>query len=104
MYELNELEDLENFLRATNRYFNKLTTKREIDILSIKYIKQLYRSTPDEQTKVLNDFFLELERLENNPATQGDVGIDEMYFWVKSKLQKKSIVELIRSERKMANS
>ncbi len=100
LFELGEVDEFENFYRAINRYFNKLATKRELDILTLKYLKQLYKATPSEQSNVLDAFQIELERLESNPATQGDVGLDEMQLWVKSKIRKRPIVELIKEERK----
>lgn len=101
-YEIDDFELFENTARSANRFFNK-----EKDQYLVYYIKLLskIRKLPDSPLDSFKSILIELKkyieimRLE----IKGRVplgGIDEMtIWWINSKLQKKSIAEIVRTEK-----
>lgn len=99
--EIEEFEKFENFSRTTLYFLKsrKQTFEESFEMKVLSFLKKLYALPFAERKPIYTDSFKQLENIKNNPNGSTPLGLEELYFWVKSKIIRKSMVELIKEDR-----
>ncbi|MEM9822067.1 MAG: hypothetical protein AAF985_13385 [Bacteroidota bacterium] len=99
LFELGEIDQLENELRATSRYFQKHTDLQQENYESIAFntLKKICASDLQQQKKLLQELNQSLQQLSEKPNEKRSVGFEELLLWVQSRLSKQSIIQFMET-------
>lgn len=84
-YELGNTDLLEHLLRNAQHYMKKKGTLYAFEATLIRHLRQLI-THPDNESDILQDLQNELSALKNDPANANAPGLEEIQYWIKSKL------------------
>ena len=100
LYELDRNDELENAFRSVNRYIEATTTEKhytfEFEVFG--HLKRIYNAPLNELNSRFSDFKAYLTERKNSPGGKSVQGLDEYLFWVESKIQKRTIVEVMKEQ------
>ena len=88
---------IDNFCRATHRFLkvSGLTDKVHSEYIILSFLRK-YISVPSAEVRyTLEEFKNALDQVKNNPREAISLGLDEFLLWIRSKLEKKPILQLI---------
>jgi len=95
-YEMGNYRVLNSLFEATYKKLKRSNTLMDFEKQVLKHFKKLAKNTDDKQKKrkLLQEFLHELEQSVNNEAPL-PAGYNEIYLWVKSKLENRPLRDLI---------
>lgn len=95
-YEMGNYRVLDSLFESTYKKLKRSNTLMDFEKQVLKHFKKLAKNTTDKQKKrkLLQEFLHELEQSVNN-ETPLPAGYNEIYLWVKSKLENKPLRDLI---------
>ncbi len=101
----NDYETIDNFFRSTRRFFKKtgIKEKNQSESILLDYLWKYNDSNKSKQKDVLVNFKLEIEKMKNDKKLISMLGLDELYFWIRSKLEKKPMAQLIKESYNSGN-
>lgn len=99
-YEAGVPEAFDSSYRSVYRYFkNKQGLKSDdFEMQVIKHINSISSAAYNQQTeryKLFRDFLINIQQ---NPNERKAVGLDELIFWINSKIERKSILQLVKGQ------
>ena len=96
---------IDNFCRATHRFIVKSDSKEHnhVPLTMLDYIQKYLNSTEDQQKEVLIEFKMMLETFQTHPTKKLTSGLEEFHFWIRSKLEKRPIAQLIKESNSSSN-
>ncbi len=91
-------ETIDNFCRSTQRFFqkNNLKNNNQESLILLDYFWKYYISSQKQKTEILDQFKLTIEEFRSHPTKKLTLGLEEFHYWIRSKLEKKSIARLIK--------
>jgi len=97
-FELGIPEKYDSSYRSVYRYFKNKQNLSSLDfsMMVIKFINTINASPDNEKTIKYKDLHSYLVNLKESPIEKKPVGLNELIYWVKSKIEKKSILKLIK--------
>lgn len=100
-----DYNDIDNFCRATHRFFVKSGLKEKSDPthIMLDYLWKFHDSPISGQKDILRDFKLVIENIQTNPLKKSTLGLEEFHFWIRSKLEKKPMSLLIKESNGSSN-
>lgn len=84
-YELGNTDLLEHLLRNAQHYMKRKGTLYTFEATLIRHLRQLI-THPDNESDILQNLQDELSALKNDPANANAPGLEEIQYWIKSKL------------------
>ena len=99
-YELEDLDSLEKSIKATEQYFNNkiLLSRHALEFIILRAIKRMGKVIPKEQTKIIQELKVTLNDLPMKAKRR--LGFDEIDLWITSKIEKKTIIQLLQERNK----
>lgn len=95
-YELENKELLEYIIKSTHRYLNKRNRAYEIEGLMINSFKKLAKAySPEQERKLMKKLQPELDEVLKNDADRVILEYFDYSAWLKSKLEKRPLCEVI---------
>lgn len=97
LYELGEFDQFDNTYNTVFKYFkNHLNMELEsFEIVIIGWIKKMSKAIPSEQVRILKEIKNYVLLIQSNPETYRRIGVEELLFWVDSKLTSRSMKDLL---------
>ena len=95
-YDLDNIDLLPYLVKTVETFFNKIKVKNKLQHEAMIFFKNLSKSTISDRTKILKDFHAKLELLALNPYERRALIYLDIRSWVNSKLERKSIGEIIK--------
>ena len=105
VFELDELDEFEAELRKVNRYFSKrgMIEPNQFEKRVINSFKLINSAPTAALNSMLNDLKDYLVEIRNDTTIKVSLGLDELILlWVKSKLEKKSIIQQLKDQNVMS--
>jgi hypothetical protein len=98
-YELGNTESLEYFIKSTYRYLRKNKNLLKLEMLILKFIKDLVKVQSQKHLKeLLMEKKAELEGIFTDPAESEQMHGFELIAWIESKIEDKSYAEVVKSK------
>lgn len=107
VFELDELDEFEAELRKVNRYFSKrgMIEPNQFEKRVINSFKLINSAPTAALNSMLNDLKDYLVEIRNDTTIKVSLGLDELILlWVKSKLEKKSIIQQLKDQNVMSTN
>ena len=103
-YELEELEELEKNIRLTERYYKNdvRLPLQSLEWITLRAVKQMGKVTPREQIKIIKELKVTLNEIPLSRKKR--LGFDEIQLWVNSRIEQKTILELLQERNKKRGS
>lgn len=94
-YDLEDLDELENSIYLTERYFDRdlKLPENSLEYIILKALKRLGEIPPQEQLKTIKELKVSLDNLPIKMKKR--LGFDEINLWVNSKVEGKTIIQLL---------
>lgn len=100
LFELGEFNELDKYIRITEKYFNNEIglSKHSLENIVLRSIKQMSKAIPKKQLKIIKELKVTLEMLPLKAKRR--TGFDEIYLWVNSQVEGKTIIQLLKERNK----
>ena len=96
-FELENYDFLEYVIRSTNRYLSKQDREYKIEMLCIKHIRKLSKtSIESSQVEIFEKMKEEVNELLDTHHERVILEYFDLISWIESKLQKKSFAEIVK--------
>ena len=95
-YELENDRILPSLIRNYSAYFSKKNLDNKVQTCFLKFFKTIIRTPEFERKEVMKKYLLELENLESNLYEQRAFLYLDCISWLRSKIEKRSIGEIIK--------
>jgi len=101
----NDYETIDNLFRSTQRFFKNtgIKEKNQSEFILLDHLWKYHNSPKFKQKEVLINFKASIDKMKNHKTEKSTPGSDELYYWVRSKLEKKPIAQLIKESYKPGN-
>ncbi len=99
-YDLEDLDALEKNIRLTEKYFNqelKLSI-HALENIVLRAVKRMGKVPPNEQLKIIKELKVTIDELPVKRKRR--LGFDEINLWLTSKVEGKTIIELLEERNK----
>lgn len=106
-YELDDIDEIENTIRSTNRFFTVTQgmTRDDFELKVLDYIKKLFSAPLDEVSTIYQDFKTYLLEAKKSPKRKDSLGIGQiLLYWINSKIERRSILDLMYPKRQRVRS
>ena len=100
IYELEELDSLEKNIISTEKYFKNqiLLSRHALEFIVLRAIKKLGKVVPKEQNKIIKELRATTNDLPMKAKRR--LGFDEIDLWLTSKVEEKTIIQLLQERNK----
>jgi hypothetical protein len=96
-YELADFESMEYSLKSFRPFFERTKDHNPAQISILNLFKALTKAAPFEHKDIMTNHLKELEQLKEDPLQQLSVNYLDVISWLKAKLARKSLAEILKS-------
>ena len=91
-------ETVDNFFRSSLRFLKKtgIKDKTHPEYILLDSLWKYHDATTSERKKVLTNFKEEIIKMKSDKKMRSTLGLDELFFWIRSKLEKRPMAQLIK--------
>ena len=97
--EMDEDNDIiDNICRSTKRYLQKngASKTNQVELIILDYLWKYHNMLQTQKEELLSQFKLKIEEFQNHPTKKLILVLEEIHFWIRSKLEKKPMAQLIK--------